>query len=67
MMAESFGLPMTKLQSGYKRLTRQEKQQQSDVLLSERMVSLGIMGDQLRVTLKPLGQSQQYRVEGFKR
>ena len=30
-----------------------EKQQRSDVQLSERLASLGIMGDQLRAPLKP--------------
>ena len=36
------------------------------VQLSERLATLGIMGFQLRASLKPLGPSQHYRIEGFK-
>ena len=43
---------------------RLEKQQRSDVQLSERFASLDIMGAQLKAPLEP---SQQYIIEGFRR
>jgi len=47
-------------------VARLEKQHRSDVRLSERLASLGIMGAQLSAHLKPLGPSQHYGIEGFK-
>ena len=43
-----------------------EKQRRSDVLLSERLASLGIMSVQWVPLLKPLEPSQHYRIERFK-
>ena len=37
-----------------------QQQQRSDVQLSERLASPGIMWNQLRAILKPLGPSQSY-------
>ena len=45
---------------------RLEKQQRSDVQLSEGLASLGIMGAPLRALLKPLGPSQNYRKRGLR-
>jgi len=44
----------------------EEKHQRSDVELSERPASLGIMGGNFRAPLKPTGPSQHYHIKGFK-
>jgi len=45
--------------------SRQEKQQRSDAQLPERLATLGITGDQMRASLKPLVPPLHYRIEGF--
>jgi len=45
---------------------RLEKQQRSDIQLSKRLASLGIMEGLIEDPQKPLGVSQHYRIVGFK-
>ena len=49
----------------YAAVRLEKKQHRSDVQLSERLRSLGIMGDPIEDPLKPPVQSQHYRIEGF--
>ena len=58
--------PFTGRLPNLKNMSRLEKQQRSGVQLSEKLSSLGIMGDPLRGPLKHFVLSEHYRIEGFK-